>query len=97
MKITPMISGSRTTSVSGTDRNKQSSTTKSSVNTSALSPSADDITQAGLQSAQQTLNNDAQSDVDYDKVAQMQAALAAGQFQVNHDDLAADMLSYFQQ
>ena len=91
MKITPMISGSRPASVSGSERNKQNSTS----NTSTLS--ADDITQAGLQSAQQTLNNDAQNDVDYDKVAQMQAALAAGQLQVNPDDLAADMLSYFQQ
>ncbi|MFH7829004.1 flagellar biosynthesis anti-sigma factor FlgM [Kluyvera chengduensis] len=96
MKITPMISGSRPASVSGSERNKQNSTAQSSTsNTSTLS--ADDITQAGLQSAQQTLNNDAQDDVDYDKVAQMQAALAAGQLQVNPDDLAADMLSYFQQ
>lgn len=95
MKITPMISGSRTASVSGSERNKQSATAQNSAS-SPTTLSADDITQAGLQSAQQALNDDHQDDVDSDKVAQMQAAIAAGQFQVNNDDLAADMFSYFQ-
>jgi negative regulator of flagellin synthesis FlgM len=49
-----------------------------------------------LQTAQQTLNSDAQSDVDYDKVAQMQAMLASGVLQVDTDQLAGDMLSFFQ-
>ncbi|MNI42577.1 anti-sigma28 factor FlgM [compost metagenome] len=54
------------------------------------------MTQAGLQSAQQTLNEDTQGDVDYDKVAEMQAALANGDLQVDTDRLAGDMLSFFQ-
>lgn len=64
---------------------------------SSASLSADDITQAGLQTAQQTLNSDTQSDVDYDKVAQMQAMLASGDLQVDTDQLAGDMLSFFQE
>ena len=58
--------------------------------------SADDIIQDGLQTAQLTLSNDVQSDVDYDKVAQMQAALAAGTLTVDTDELASSMLSFYQ-
>nr|WP_175420716.1 flagellar biosynthesis anti-sigma factor FlgM [Citrobacter freundii]EKU3954144.1 flagellar biosynthesis anti-sigma factor FlgM [Citrobacter freundii] len=78
---------------------EQARADKSSVQTSTSSSaslSADDITQAGLQTAQQTLNSDTQSDVDYDKVAQMQAMLASGDLQVDTDQLAGDMLSFFQ-
>ena len=57
---------------------------------------ADDITQAGLQSAQQTLNDQQESDIDSDKVAQMQAMLASGSLQVDTEQLASDMLSFFQ-
>lgn len=95
MKITAPMAGNRPAlTASGT-----SNTSKNTAKTSAVSTttfSADDITQAGLQSAQQTLNNDSQGDVDYDKVAQMKAALAAGDLQVNTDQLAGDMLSFFQ-
>lgn len=95
MKITPAIPGGRTAATQGTE--SASKKMIPTTTTSSTSLSADDITQAGLQSAQQTLNSENQdSDVDYDKVAQMQAALAAGNLQVNNDDLAADMLSYFQ-
>ncbi|WP_432442704.1 flagellar biosynthesis anti-sigma factor FlgM [Escherichia albertii] len=59
-------------------------------------PSADDITQAGLQSAQQTLNDQQESDIDSDKVAQMQAMLSSGSLQVDTGELASDMLSFFQ-
>lgn len=95
MKITPAIPGGRTAATQGTE--SVSKKTAPNSTTSPTSLSADDITQAGLQSAQQTLNSESQdSDVDYDKVAQMQAALAAGDLQVNNDELAATMLSYFQ-
>ena len=73
MKITPSLPGNRPASTT-----EQARANKSSVQTSTSSSaslSADDITQAGLQTAQQTLNSDTQSDVDYDKVAQMQAML----------------------
>ncbi|NAH75220.1 flagellar biosynthesis anti-sigma factor FlgM, partial [Escherichia coli] len=53
-------------------------------------------TQAGLQSAQQTLNDQQESDIDSDKVAQMQAMLASGSLQVDTEQLASDMLSFFQ-
>ena len=64
--------------------------------TTATTRSADDITQAGLQSAQQTLNDPQESDIDSDKVAQMQAMLASGSLQVDTEQLASDMLSFFQ-
>ncbi|GHL76005.1 flagellar biosynthesis anti-sigma factor FlgM [Escherichia coli] len=51
---------------------------------------------AGLQSAQQTLNDQQESDIDSDKVAQMQAMLASGSLQVDTEQLASDMLSFFQ-
>ncbi|HFZ8994040.1 TPA: flagellar biosynthesis anti-sigma factor FlgM [Citrobacter freundii] len=95
MKITPALPGGR--AVAAQEKESAGKSTAQNSTASSASLSADDITQAGLQSAQQTLNNDAQDDdIDYDKVAQMQAALAAGDLQVNNDDLAADMLSYFQ-
>ena len=64
--------------------------------TTTTTLSADDITQAGLQSAQQTLNDQQESDIDSDKVAQMQAMLASGSLQVDTEQLASDMLSFFQ-
>ncbi|WP_410738737.1 flagellar biosynthesis anti-sigma factor FlgM [Citrobacter freundii] len=94
MKITPSLPGNRPASTT-----EQARANKSRVQTSTSSSaslSADDITQAGLQTAQQTLNSDTQSDVDYDKVAQMQAMLASGDLQVDTDQLAGDMLSFFQ-
>ncbi|MDN8598425.1 flagellar biosynthesis anti-sigma factor FlgM [Citrobacter sp. S2-9] len=94
MKITPTISGSNPMSTSATERATTSTAQTSSGST--LTISADDITQAGLQSAQQTLNNDNEGDVDYDKVARMQAAIASGEMQVDTNQLASDMLSYFQ-
>ena len=75
MKITPSLPGNRPASTT-----EQARADKSSVQTSTSSSaslSADDITQAGLQTAQQTLNSDTQSDVDTDQ-------------------LAGDMLSFFQ-
>lgn len=94
MKITPAISGGRTASTQAAENKDKKMPANNTASSTSLS--ADDITQAGLQSAQQTLNSESQdSDVDYDKVAQMQAMLAAGDLQVNNDDLAADMLSYF--
>ncbi|POT58756.1 flagellar biosynthesis anti-sigma factor FlgM [Citrobacter amalonaticus] len=96
MKITATMSGnSPAPTASGTN----SSNSKSTTSTRAASTptfSADDITQAGLQSAQQALNDDNQSDIDNDKVARMQAALAAGDLQMDNDQLAGDMLSFFQ-
>lgn len=94
MKITPTISGSSPMPTSATERATTSTAQTSSGST--LTISADDITQAGLQSAQQTLNNDNEGDVDYDKVARMQAAIASGEMQVDTNQLASDMLSYFQ-
>ena len=95
MKITPTLSGNRPTpTTSGNSAAGKSTTKSSTVSTTSLT--ADDVTQAGLQSAQQTLNEDTQGDVDYDKVAQMQAALANGDLQVDTDRLAGDMLSFFQ-
>ncbi|MEG0098648.1 MAG: flagellar biosynthesis anti-sigma factor FlgM [Citrobacter sp.] len=94
MKITPTLPGNRPTTASGTERSDKSTAPISTTSTTVIS--ADDITQAGLQTAQQTLDSDAQSDVDYDKVAQMQAMLASGDMQVDNDQLAGDMLSFFQ-
>ncbi|HGY1166245.1 flagellar biosynthesis anti-sigma factor FlgM [Citrobacter freundii] len=94
MKITPTLPGNRPTSATGTDRSDKNAAQATA--TSATMLSADDITQAGLQTAQQTLSSDAQNDVDYDKVAQMQAMLASGDLQVDSDQLAGDMLSFFQ-
>ncbi|MFP2504069.1 flagellar biosynthesis anti-sigma factor FlgM [Buttiauxella gaviniae] len=74
----------------------QSKQAKAVPGKTAPAPSADDITQQGLQTAQLSLNNDAESDVDYDKVAKMQAALAAGEFTVDPDSLADSMLNFFQ-
>lgn len=95
MKITATLPGNRPApTASATNSDSKSMPKTSAVSTTTLS--ADDITQAGLQSAQQTLNNAPQDDVDYDKVAQMQAALAAGDLQVDNSQLASDMLSFFQ-
>ncbi|EPF6161484.1 TPA: flagellar biosynthesis anti-sigma factor FlgM [Citrobacter sedlakii] len=94
MKITPTLSGNRpVTTTTGTEN--ASKNTAKAFTASTTTFSADDITQAGLQSAQQTLNDDSQGDVDYDKVAQMQAAIAAGELRVDNDRLADDMLSFF--
>lgn len=74
----------------------QSKQAKTSPGKTTPRPSADDITQQGVQTAQQSLTNDADGDVDYDKVAQMQAALQAGEFTVDTDSLATSMLDFFQ-
>ncbi|WP_044184213.1 flagellar biosynthesis anti-sigma factor FlgM [Phytobacter massiliensis] len=93
MKITPTVAGSRPASTSsGTQRAAKASV----VSSSAAPATADEVTQAGLQAAQQSLN-DARSEVDYDKVAQMQAALSAGTLSVDPDQLAGDMLNFFRQ
>ncbi|CBG87086.1 flagellar biosynthesis anti-sigma factor FlgM [Citrobacter rodentium] len=94
MKITPTLSGNRPTPAAA-DAGNSSKNSAARGAVSATSLSADDITQAGLQSAQQALNDDGQGDIDYDKVAQMQAALAAGELSVDTDQLAGDMLNFF--
>ncbi|EFM2063010.1 flagellar biosynthesis anti-sigma factor FlgM [Escherichia coli] len=92
MKITPTMPGNRpTATMAGSNQPRKSTATA----TPTLS--ADDITQAGLQSAQQTLNDQQESDIDSDKVAQMQAMLASGSLQVDTEQLASDMLDFFQQ
>lgn len=93
MKITPTLTGNRPAPATSGSGNSKNSTAPSAA--SARTFSADEITQAGLQSAQQTLNNGEQSDVDDDKVAQMQAALADGSLHVDTDQLACDMLNFF--
>ncbi|HEM6631134.1 TPA: flagellar biosynthesis anti-sigma factor FlgM [Citrobacter farmeri] len=95
MKITPTISGDPLVPTASATRNT-STTTETSPVASTTTFSADDITQAGLQSAQQALNDDASGDVDYDKVAEMQAMLAADDIAVDPDQLASDMLAFFQ-
>lgn len=91
MKITPTMPGNRpTTATAGSSQARKST----AATTTTLS--ADDITQAGLQSAQQTLNDQQESDIDSDKVSQMQAMLASGSLQVDTEQLASDMLSFFQ-
>ena len=90
MKITPTMPGNRpTATTAGSSQPSKTTTTTTTL-------SADDITQAGLQSAQQTLNDQQESDIDSDKVAQMQAMLASGSLQVDTEQLASDMLSFFQ-
>lgn len=64
MKITPTMPGNRPTATTA-----GSSQSRKSTATTATTLSADDITQAGLQSAQQTLNDQQESDIDSDKVA----------------------------
>ena len=87
MKITPTMPGNRPTATTA-----GSSQPRKTTATTTTTLSADDITQAGLQSAQQTLNDQQESD----KVAQMQAMLASGSLQVDTEQLASDMLSFFQ-
>ena len=91
MKITPTMPGNHPTATMAGPSQPRKSTA-----TTATTLSADDITQAGLQSAQQTLNDQQESDIDSDKVAQMQAMLASGSLQVDTEQLASDMLSFFQ-
>lgn len=91
MKITPTMPGNHPTATMAGFQSAAQSTA-----TTATTLSADDITQAGLQSAQQTLNDQQESDIDSDKVAQMQAMLASGSLQVDTEQLASDMLSFFQ-
>ncbi|HIA4031088.1 TPA: flagellar biosynthesis anti-sigma factor FlgM [Escherichia coli] len=91
MKITPTMPGNRPTATTA-----GSSQPRKSTATTTTMQSADDITQAGLQSAQQTLNDQQESDIDSNKVAQMQAMLASGSLQVDTEQLASDMLSFFQ-
>ena len=90
MKITPTMPGNRPTATTA----GSSQPRKTTATTTTLS--ADDITQAGLQSAQQTLNDQQESDIDSNKVAQVQAMLASGSPQVDTEQLASDMLSFFQ-
>lgn len=90
MKITPTMPGNRPTATMA-----GSSQPRKSTATTATTLSADDITQAGLQSAQQTLNVQQESDIDSDKVAQIQA-MPFGSLQVNTEQLSSDMLSFFQ-
>ncbi|WP_089566675.1 flagellar biosynthesis anti-sigma factor FlgM [Escherichia coli] len=85
MKITPTMPGNRPTATTA-----GSSQPRKTTATTTTTLSADDITQAGLQSDQQ------ESDIDSDKVAQMQAMLASGSLQVDTEQLASDMLSFFQ-
>lgn len=90
MKITPTMPGNHpTVTTAGSSQPRKGTATTTTL-------SADDITQAGLQSAQQTLNDQQESDIDSDKVAQMQAMLASGSLQVDTEQLASDMLSFFQ-
>ncbi len=91
MKITPTMSGNRPTATTAGASQPRKNTA-----TTTTTLSADDITQAGLQSAQQTLNDRNESDIDSDKVAQMQVILASGNLQVDTEQLASDMLSFFQ-
>lgn len=91
MKISPTMPGNRPTATTA-----GSSQSRKSTATTTTTLNADDITLAGLQSAQQTLNDQNESDIDSDKVAQMQAMLASGSLQVDTEQLASDMLSFFQ-
>ncbi|HCJ9572633.1 TPA: flagellar biosynthesis anti-sigma factor FlgM [Escherichia coli] len=91
MKITPTMPGNRPTATTAGSNQPRKTTA-----TTTTTLSADDITQAGLQSAQQMLNDQQESDIDSDKVAQMQAMLASGSLQVDTEQLASDMLSFFQ-
>ncbi|MBA8248596.1 flagellar biosynthesis anti-sigma factor FlgM [Escherichia coli] len=90
MKITPTMPGNHPTATTA----GSSQPRKTTAITTTLS--ADDITQAGLQSAQKTLNDQQESDIDSNKVAQMQKVLASGSLQVDTEQLASDMLSFFQ-
>lgn len=90
MKITPTMPGNRPTATTA-----GSSQSRKSTATTATTLSADDITQAGLQSAQQTLNDQQESDIDSDKVAQCRRC-HSGSLQVDTEQLASDMLSFFQ-
>ena len=65
MKITPTMPGNRPTATTA-----GSSQPRKTTATTTTTLSADDITQAGLQSAQQTLNDQQESDIDSDKVAE---------------------------
>lgn len=91
MKIGQMPSANRAATTQ--TQSKQASTSSGQT---AATQTADDITQQGLQAAQLSLSSDAENIVDYDKVAQMQAALAAGELDVDPDSLAASMLNFFQ-
>lgn len=69
--------------------------TKANAVAAAL-PCADEVTQQGMQSAQRSLANEAASDINAEKVSQMQTLLASSQFSIDADALASSMLEFFQ-
>ncbi|MCT4704612.1 flagellar biosynthesis anti-sigma factor FlgM [Enterobacteriaceae bacterium H16N7] len=94
MKITPTPLPNRAGNTQA--QNKPAKTPKPVPEKLTPAPNGEDITQSGMQSAQLALENDADGDIDEDKVAQMQALLASGDLTVNTDELAASMLNFFQ-
>ncbi|KFC93553.1 flagellar biosynthesis anti-sigma factor FlgM [Leminorella grimontii] len=92
MKITPMPIANQAARLQTQKDTK--ATTASAQTPVPATPSADDIVQLGLQSAQETLSSD-DSDIDAAKVDAMRTALANGELTVDSDDLAKSMLNFF--
>lgn len=90
MKIRPLPLASRPATTSS-----QKKTTETATSVTPL-PATDDITQQGLHTAQSSLDGDDSENVDTARVAKMQALLAADDFTVDTDALAASMLTFFQ-
>ena len=95
MKINQMPQAQQTMMASATSDKKNRATGPTSEQTSgqAMPAEASDVTQTAIQSAQQELNMHP-TEVDQDKVAQVQALLAAGGGQVDRQALASSMLDY---
>lgn len=91
MKITLTMPGNHPTATMA-----GSSQPRKSTATTATTLSADDITQAGLQSAQQTLNDQQESDIDKVTSGTNAGDATSGSLQVDTEQLASDMLSFFQ-
>lgn len=92
MKITPMPIANQAARLQ-TQKDAKATTAPTQEPVSAV-PSADDIVQQGLQTAQETLSSD-DSDIDTAKVDEMRALLASGELTVDSDDLAKSMINYF--
>ena len=55
---------------------------------------ADEVTQTTMSTALEELRSDSQ-DIDHDKVAQMQALIASGDYRVDNDELSGAMLGFY--
>lgn len=73
---------------------KKSRQDNAQLENSAAPVEADEVTQTALSAALEELSSDSQ-DIDHDKVAQMQALIASGNYSVDNDELSGAMLGFY--